>query len=471
MVSCVEEKKSQDEHYYKQLNPEAKHLNNISENSLNKDMEENFSTQTNLSKETVTNIGANSGLTTEQEQKIKKAKEYAETLRKAPFVPLSQTLQTNPLSVEIQKQQERQRAIQLMCRIYVGSINFDLGEPEIRLAFENFGPIRNVDLQLDPITLKHKGFCFLEFEIPEAAILALSALGQIALGGRVLKIGRPTNAPQARPIIEEIQKEALTHAGIYIACINPELDAEDIATVFEAFGPIKSCKLGYDLGNPKHKGYGYILYESMESCQEAVANMNNFDLGGRLLKVCRAITPPMPDLLGTARGDPKIASGTSHLFGVGPGLSATAARQLELEREREQREMLEKKNKNALEYEENVHISSIQDQLLLMQKLARNTNEYRVIVLRNMVGTDDVDEYLEEEIVEECEKYGKTEKVFIHCDKNPQGDPIVKIFVKFTTAEGAQKAQKSLHERWFAGRQVLAEFYDEKRFDKKDFYG
>jgi hypothetical protein len=67
MVSCVEEKKSQDEHYYKQLNPEAKHLNNISENSLNKDMEENFSTQTNLSKETVTNIGANSGLTTEQE--------------------------------------------------------------------------------------------------------------------------------------------------------------------------------------------------------------------------------------------------------------------------------------------------------------------------------------------------------------------------------------------------------------------
>jgi hypothetical protein len=35
----------------------------------------------------------------------------------------------------------------------------------------------------------------------------------------------------------------------------------------------------------------------------------------------------------------------------------------------------------------------------------------------------------------------------------------------------AQKAQKSLHERWFAGRQVLAEFYDEKRFDKKDFYG
>ena len=45
---------------------------------------------------------------------------------------------------------------------------------------------------------RHKGFCFLEYEIPEAAQLALEQMNNAILGGRTIKVGRPSNMPQAR---------------------------------------------------------------------------------------------------------------------------------------------------------------------------------------------------------------------------------------------------------------------------------
>ena len=42
----------------------------------------------------------------------------------------------------------------------------------------------------------------------------------------------------------------------------------------------------------KHKGYGFIEYETAQSAQEAIASMNLFDLGGQYLRVGKAITPP-----------------------------------------------------------------------------------------------------------------------------------------------------------------------------------
>ena len=40
--------------------------------------------------------------------------------------------------------------------------------------------------------------------------------------------------------------------------------------------------------------------------------------------------------------------------------------------------------------------------------------ESRVLCLKNMVGSDEVDEQLQEEIEEECSKYGDVENVIIY---------------------------------------------------------
>lgn len=103
-----------------------------------------------------------------------------------------------------------------MCRVYVGSIYYELGEDTIRQAFAPFGPIKSIDMSWDSVTMKHKvifimfftlkfqtsppcelrsliwlslqGFAFVEYEMPEAAQLALEQMNSVVLGGRNIKV-------------------------------------------------------------------------------------------------------------------------------------------------------------------------------------------------------------------------------------------------------------------------------------------
>lgn len=60
------------------------------------------------------------------------------------------------LSACVQVAAQRQRALAIMCRVYVGSIYYELGEDTIRQAFAPFGPIKSIDMSWDSVTMKHK---------------------------------------------------------------------------------------------------------------------------------------------------------------------------------------------------------------------------------------------------------------------------------------------------------------------------
>lgn len=82
--------------------------------------------------------------------------------------------------------------MQLHYRVYVGSISFELKEDTIRQAFLPFGPIKSINMSWDPVTQKHKGFAFVEYEIPEAAQLALEQMNGVMIGGRNIKVAGRT---------------------------------------------------------------------------------------------------------------------------------------------------------------------------------------------------------------------------------------------------------------------------------------
>ncbi|KAF9182339.1 hypothetical protein BGZ51_004809 [Haplosporangium sp. Z 767] len=90
-----------------------------------------------------------------------------------------------------------------------------------------------------------------------------------------------------------------------------------------------------------------------------------------------------------------------------------------------------------------------------------------VILLTNMVGPGEVDDTLQEETAAECEKFGAVVRCLIFEVQNGKVPPeeAVRIFVKFGTLAAAEKAIRELDGRFFGGRQVRGQFYDEKRFD------
>jgi poly(U)-binding-splicing factor PUF60 len=61
------------------------------------------------------------------------------------------------------------------------------------------------------------------------------------------------------------------------------------------------------------------------------------------------------------------------------------------------------------------------------------------MVLKNMVGVEDLDDDLESEVTDECGKYGNVERVIIYQEKQSEDENaeiVVKLFVEFSQSAG-----------------------------------
>ncbi|XP_042239781.1 poly(U)-binding-splicing factor PUF60-like isoform X2 [Homarus americanus] len=561
-------------------------------------------------------------LSSDQKDTVARAKKYAmeQSIR---LVLMKQTLAHQQQQA---KSLQRHQALVLMCRVYVGSISFELKEDTIRQAFVPFGPIKSINMSWDPVTQKHKGFAFVEYEMPEAAQLALEQMNGVMIGGRNIKVGRPSNMPQnwstaqglsacdvTQPrllamtrttdgtVIDEITEEANYYNRIYIASVHQDLSESDIKSVFEAFGKIKQCMLTPGTTPGKHKGYGFIEYENSTSAQEAIASMNLFDLGGQYLRVGKAITPPgsfygplsaptqMPtaaavaaaaatakiqamdalatNAIGLVQGLSSSPGSISQLPPVGvvgnvppvgtvgnvsasvpsspvavlggnsssvppvgvvtslpnlggptstatippptvitslpvPGTNSSSLApplppssnvggagsagsnatvnsssggedRKPTHQEELAKKLMEDNEPQTLQQQETMSIKGQSARHLVMQKLMRKA-ESTVVILRNMVGAEEVDELLQDEITEECGRFGTVRHVIIYQEKQSDEDDaevLVKIFVEFLSPHESTAAQEALNGRYFGGRLVKAELYDQNMYNHNDLSG
>ena len=94
----------------------------------------------------------------------------------------------------------------------------------------------------------------------------------------------------------------------------------------------------------------------------------------------------------------------------------------------------------------------------------------RVLLLRNLTGPGEVDGDLEDEVAEECERFGAVVRVVIFEVTDP-GFPAreaVRIFTEFVEDASAERCRAEMDGRFFGGRTVRATFYDEDKFFAND---
>jgi half-pint family poly-U binding splicing factor len=393
-------------------------------------------------------LAKNDILTREQYELVSRAKRYA-TEQSLKHI---MTKRVPNEQQQLQKTLQRYQALTLMCRVYVGSIGFDVNDEMIRRAFAPFGTIKSINLSYDQTTLKHKGFAFVEYDLPEAAQLALEHMNGVQLGQRQIKVGRPSNMPQAAPVIQQIQDECKQSNRIYVSNVHSDLNEQELSELFEPFGKVRVCKLVLtpNAETNQHRGCGFIEFESESAATEALT-MNNFDLGGTTLHVCRATTPAeMVTVNGTLDSE-------SH-----PSQPA-AEEDIQAQLERANRE------------------HNVGDSANTSVEQHKTTNGYvsqapSVIVLTNMVSPDeDLDDTLQLDVYEECKKHGTVTQVVIYVDKavkQPESAETrdeIKIFVKYQDEKSAMSAISNLNSRYFGGRQISASIYSRSAFSRRDY--
>ncbi|PJF17431.1 hypothetical protein PSACC_02745 [Paramicrosporidium saccamoebae] len=322
-------------------------------------------------------------------------------------------------------------------RIYVGSIQFDISDADLTLLFSQFGPVRSVSMMQDPVNRRHRGYGFIEFETAEAAALAQEQMEGAELGGRAIRVGRPNNFPADLPPGVPRPVEG----RIYVANVHEMVKEEELRMVVEAFGRVRHCHLVPDEKTGKHRGYAYVEYEDEGCANSAIFSLNNFELAKRLLKVGRTISGgPIPHGMESLKNTP-ISPPVNKV----PTAVLRAAQQI---------------NSGTLSNSSNSGNSGNSSN-------SASPLETSVMVLRNLEDYSTLAEdpeaipELEVDVSEECSKFGPVICCQAHLEHD---DKTVKVFVKFSTATVLEEAIRVMHLRWFGGRQIIAEPYDEQRF-------
>ncbi len=83
-----------------------------------------------------------------------------------------------------------------MKNIFVGNLDFNTSEDELRQLFAAYGQVDRVSIMTDRDTGRSRGFGFVEMTNPEEGDKAITALNGAQVGGRAV------NVNEARPKVE-----------------------------------------------------------------------------------------------------------------------------------------------------------------------------------------------------------------------------------------------------------------------------
>ena len=72
--------------------------------------------------------------------------------------------------------------------IYVGNLNYDLSEDDLKNAFEEYGAVESVKIIIDRYSGRSKGFGFIEINNNDEAKATMEALSGKELSGSTLVI-------------------------------------------------------------------------------------------------------------------------------------------------------------------------------------------------------------------------------------------------------------------------------------------
>lgn len=163
--------------------------------------------------------------------------------------------------------------------IYVGGLDEKVNESLLWELFVQGGPVVNVHMPKDRVTMMHQGYGFVEFLAEEDADYCIKIMNMIKLYGKPIRVNKASAH----------QKNLDVGANIFIGNLDPEVDEKLLYDTFSAFGVILTTpKIQRDPETGNSKGFAFINYASFEASDAAIEAMNGQYLCNRAISVSYA---------------------------------------------------------------------------------------------------------------------------------------------------------------------------------------
>ena len=83
-----------------------------------------------------------------------------------------------------------------MKSVFIGNLNFETSESDVRVTFEQYGEVTRVTMMTDRETGRPRGFAFVEMPNDEEAATAIADLNGRDGGGRTLTVNEARPRPE-----------------------------------------------------------------------------------------------------------------------------------------------------------------------------------------------------------------------------------------------------------------------------------
>ncbi|KAH7869591.1 uncharacterized protein C8R40DRAFT_1058918 [Lentinula edodes] len=160
--------------------------------------------------------------------------------------------------------------------VYLGNLDERCTDALVWELMLQAGPVVNVHLPKDRISMAHQGYGFCEFLTEEDAEYACKIMNQIKLWGKPIRVNKASSD----------KKQLDVGANLFIGNLDENVDERLLYDTFSAFGMLATtAKIARDPGTGTSKGYGFVSYTDFEASDAAVESMNGQFLMNKAITV------------------------------------------------------------------------------------------------------------------------------------------------------------------------------------------
>uniref|UniRef100_A0A8C9NA15 RNA exonuclease 5 n=1 Tax=Serinus canaria TaxID=9135 RepID=A0A8C9NA15_SERCA len=176
-----------------------------------------------------------------------------------------------------------------MLTIYAGPFEENFCMKSVKKEFGRCGPIQSLTV----VTETFQPYVCIQYEVLEAAQLAVESLNGAEVAGSCIKVQRPVTAAMldCNVLIKELELDVENEGVIYVAGLKKSLTETDLQEEFSQLKDLETLFLPKDLQSGKHRNCCFLKFQKTQSAVDALEAINGWTMKGSELRSRNALAP------------------------------------------------------------------------------------------------------------------------------------------------------------------------------------